>query len=515
MSEKLSRKKGKSNSRFIIKWVGAIITVAIAVMAIIVAKAAMDIKVVPGRYILFGCGLYVVGALVVLGVTLFSKRTWFNIISVIIFVLLVIVSVFLYKQITLTRSTLEKNAGIKVETSSISVYVKEEDAAKTISDAKNYTFGILRTLDRENTDETIAKINDEIGTQISVSEYEEITDLADAMMDGEVQIIILNDSYYNVLLEWNSLLEECEIPVESRDYETFAKNLRKLGQYQVKKEIEESSSDEYLNEQESEVPYKYVDTDCFIMYISGQDAWGGVSGTSRSDVNILAVVNNKTHQVLLVSTPRDYYLPLSVSNGVKDKLTHAGIYGVDCSRDTLEMLYGYNIDYYFKLNFSGFEAIIDALGGVTVWSEYDFTVEPIKHYVVGDNYLTGLEALAFARERHAIPGGDNDRGRNQMNVIVSVVDKLTSSALLENYSAVLKSLNGMYITDMPYDVVASLIRDQIDDGSGWNIKTYAVTGTGTSGPTYSMGATQLYVMEPNMDSVEEAKRLIQETLDGK
>ena len=102
-----------------------------------------------------------------------------------------------------------------------------------------------------------------------------------------------------------------------------------------------------------------------------------------------------------------------------------------------------------------------------------------------------------------------------MNVIVSVVDKLTSSALLENYSAVLKSLNGMYITDMPYDVVASLIRDQIDDGSGWNIKTYAVTGTGTSGPTYSMGATQLYMMEPNMDSVEEAKRLIQETLDGK
>jgi LCP family protein required for cell wall assembly len=250
------------------------------------------------------------------------------------------------------------------------------------------------------------------------------------------------------------------------------------------------------------------------MYISGQDAWGGVSGRSRSDVNILAVVNTNTHKVMLISTPRDYYLPLSVSGGAKDKLTHAGIYGVDCSRDTLKMLYGYNIDYYFKLNFSGFEAIIDALGGITVWSDYDFTVDPIKHYVVGDNYLTGLEALAFARERHALPGGDNARGQNQMNVIISVIDKMCSSALLNNYTEVLNSLDGMYITDMPYDVMASLIRDQIDAGQRWDIRTYAVNGTGTSASTYTMGATQLYVMEPNMESVAEAKQLIQATLDG-
>jgi LCP family protein required for cell wall assembly len=162
------------------------------------------------------------------------------------------------------------------------------------------------------------------------------------------------------------------------------------------------------------------------VYISGMDTWGHISVASRSDVNILAAVNPQTKQILLVSTPRDYYVPLSISGGAKDKLTHAGIYGIDVSEDTMEMLYDVDIDYYFKLNFSGFEGLIDAMGGITVWSDYDFTVDPIKHYVVGENQLTGLEALAFARERHAFAGGDRQRGTNQMNVIQSVIDKMCS-----------------------------------------------------------------------------------------
>jgi LCP family protein required for cell wall assembly len=492
-----------------VKWIGIVLALAVIAMSIFVGIIANGIKVVPTKFIVIGCAVYVVGAIVIAIITFAAKRWQWNIVSFILFLFFLILSIWLYKQLAFTKSTLEKNAGISVETSQISVYVNDDDPAEVIADAKNYTFGILKELDRENTDETVAKINEALGMQIAVFVYPEITDLADAMMDGEVQALILNDSYYEVLLEWNDLLEESEIPVESRDYEAFAEGLRKLEQFEIEKEIE-ATEDETV----AEDSFNYVNTDCFIMYISGQDAWGGVSGRSRSDVNILAVVNTNTHKVMLISTPRDYYLPLSVSDGEKDKLTHAGIYGVDCSRDTLEMLYGYNIDYYFKLNFSGFEAIIDALGGITVWSDYDFTVDPIKHYVVGDNYLTGLEALAFARERHALPGGDNARGQNQMNVIISVIDKMCSSALLNNYTEVLNSLDGMYITDMPYDVMASLIRDQIDAGQRWDIRTYAVTGTGTSASTYTMGATQLYVMEPNMDSVEEAKQLIQATLDG-
>lgn len=513
---KTDNSASKHNIKIVLKVIGIIMALAVIVMAVIVGNIATSMKVVPTRYIGIGYGVFFVGAVALLLISFCAKKWQWYILAVVVFSVYLVLSIYVSKQLEFTKSTLVRNVGINVETTNVSVYVRSDDAAQTVADTKGYIYGVLREQDRGSTDEIIDKINKSVGTGITVLEYEGITNLADGMMDGEIQALILNDGFYEVLLEWNSLMDASEVQAESRDYEEFANGLRKLEQYEIEKIIETTQSNQYVEDNElvEEVPYTYVDTDCFIMYISGQDAWGGVSGVSRSDVNILAVVNTNTNKVLLVSTPRDYYLPLSISNGVKDKLTHAGIYGIDCSRDTLEMLYGYNINYYFKLNFSGFEAIIDALGGITVWSDYDFTVEPIKHYVVGDNYLTGLEALAFARERYALPGGDNARGQNQMNVIISVIDKMSSSALLENYSSVLNSLEGMYITDMPYDVMASVIRDQIDSGKGWEIKTYAVNGTGASASTYTMGDTPLYVMEPNMDSVDEAKRLIQAAIDG-
>ena len=97
-----------------------------------------------------------------------------------------------------------------------------------------------------------------------------------------------------------------------------------------------------------------------------------MTASSRSDVNIVATINTETKQILLVSTPRDYFVPLSISNGAKDKLTHAGIYGIDVCMDTLGMLYDEDIHYYFRVNFGGFTKIIDALGCIDVDSDYEF-----------------------------------------------------------------------------------------------------------------------------------------------
>ena len=300
-----------------------------------------------------------------------------------------------------------------------------------------------------------------------------------------------------MLEEWDE--EEASGDGEERDYPQFAASLRILATYNIENTREASYSG---------------DNGEFIMYISGIDTWGGISTRSRSDVNILAAVNTETKEILLVSTPRDYYVPLSISGGVRDKLTHAGIYGVQCSMDTLSMLYGIDIDYYFRVNFSGFEKIIDELGGITVWSDYTFDVPPDFHYVQGNNDLNGLEALAFARERYTLPGGDQARGQNQMNVIISVADKLTSAAVLGNYMNILDSLEGTFETDMPYSTIASLVRQQIAEGSQWDISSYAVTGTGSHGSTYSMGSRQLYVMIPNQESVDKASQLIQRVMAG-
>ena len=199
-------------------------------------------------------------------------------------------------------------------------------------------------------------------------------------------------------------------------------------------ETETQTETETVTETESETEIADDGTpDTFLLYLSGIDVWGATETQSRSDVNILMAVNRKTHKVQLVNTPRDYYVTLPISNGSRDKLTHAGIYGVEVSEGALENLYGVDVDYYLRLNFSGFEAIIDAVGGIDVYSEYDFTVEPIKHYTEGMNHLTGLESLAFVRERKSFNAGDVQRGKNQMEMVKALVSKFTSEDILKSY----------------------------------------------------------------------------------
>lgn len=167
----------------------------------------------------------------------------------------------------------------------------------------------------------------------------------------------------------------------------------------------------------------------------------------------------------MISTPRDYYVPLSISNGVPDKLTHAGIYGINVCMDTLNMLYDTDINYYFRLNFAGFVQIIDALGGITVDSDYDFTTQNSSgyHFTKGPNQVNGDQALAFCRERYAFSAGDRQRGKDQMKVIQGVINKATSPDILKNYLSLLDSLSGCFETNIPYDVITSLVKQQLDE----------------------------------------------------
>lgn len=262
-------------------------------------------------------------------------------------------------------------------------------------------------------------------------------------------------------------------------------------------EVLEESAIEPMEEEQAEI-------EPFFLYFSGIDVWGWTDTVSRSDVNILAAVNPKTRHIQLVNTPRDYYVASPKSGDMKDKLTHAGIYGVENSIGALEMLYGIRADYYVRMNFSGFEAVIDAMGGVDVYSEYDFTVDPIKHYVEGYNHLTGLEALAFVRERHAFKTGDNQRGKNQMALIQAMVKKICSPEILPNMNEILDSLTDMFRTSMTEEMIEDFIRNQILDETEWTVDTFAVKGFDGHETTYSNPNKAGYVMIPDEDSVSEA-----------
>ena len=258
----------------------------------------------------------------------------------------------------------------------------------------------------------------------------------------------------------------------------------------------------------------------FVVYLSGVDNRGELTENARSDVNILAVVNPVTKQAALINTPRDYYVDLAGTES-KDKLTHAGLYGVETSMATLGNLYGVDVDHYIRINFAGFINIIDAIGGVDVYSDQAFTSVGSPGYydpttfAEGWNHLDGKSALAFARERHAFKTGDIQRGINQMKVIDAMANKLKSPTLLMSFSKLMDAAADCFVTSFSQEQISALVRMQLGDLASWDIQSYTVTGSGAkSTKCYSAKGQSLYVMKPDENSVNEAKALIAAVLGG-
>ena len=258
----------------------------------------------------------------------------------------------------------------------------------------------------------------------------------------------------------------------------------------------------------------------FVIYLSGVDTRGELTEKARSDVNILAAVNPVTKRVALINTPRDYYVDLAGTSD-KDKLTHAGLYGVETSMETLGNLYGVNVDHYIRINFAGFISIIDALGGVDVYSDQAFTSVGSPGYydpttfAEGWNHLDGKSALAFARERHAFASGDIQRGINQMKVIDAMLNKIKSPALLMGFSKIMDAAADCFVTSFSQDQISALVRMQLSDFADWDIESYTVTGSSsTSTKCHSAKGQKLYVMLPDDASVSKAKEMIASVLGG-
>lgn len=376
----------------------------------------------------------------------------------------------------------------KKEVTHVAVLVMDDNEITALEDLAGCPVGYFE--EGMATDAVVQAIDAAVATPVTYEKQEDVMSLVDSLFLNQDEAIILNTAYIDMVAE-----------VEG--YEGFSEQVRIIYETEVETTVELA---------EVEATYADAEKDSFIVYISGIDKFGGIHVKSQSDVNILAAVNTKTGQIQLINTPRDYYVPLPISNGTKDKLTHAGLYGVDVSVGTLENLYGIDIDYYVRLNFSGFESIIDTLGGIDVYSEYDFTVEPIKHYTKGYNHLTGLEALAFARERKSFATGDNQRGKNQMAVIVALIDKISSKEMLMNFDQVMEEVSTCVQTNLTAENIYSLVRTQLANGTGWDIQTYSVTGSNSRNTCYSMPNTNTYVMLPNYDDIEEAKVLIDSVL---
>ena len=383
-----------------------------------------------------------------------------------------------------------------------SIYVRMDDPAQALADTAEYTYAAVESYDVDSTQQAVKVIEAELGVTLDVKYFPSVPETVDALYSGEVDAMILNSAYVLIL-------EDME------GYEDFSQKARVLHDVPVSEWTPPTVETEPVETEPVQIERTVTNTP-FAVYISGSDTRSSYLPTnSRSDVNILAVVNPVTKQVLLLNTPRDYYIENPAGGGSRDKLTHCGIYGVDCSIKALEMLYGVDVDYYARINFTGFETLIDAIGGITVYADSGFSTVSGTYVGAGENYLNGKEALAFARERYHVSGGDNGRGKNQMKVITAVIKKLTSgTTIISNYSQILASLQGMFVTSMSMDDISRLVKMQLTDLASWDIHSYAVTGKTGGARTYSAPGQNLSVMFVNEEMVAHASELIRKVIDG-
>lgn len=469
------RKKNKNMA-------GKLITILQLILSAGLLILVWNSGMVPGLYLaLLGGGLMLLFAVTFCLQYVKSKVKFAGmVISILISIGLAVGIVYFLR----IQQTMADVGGATYKTDNMIVVVKASDPAESILDAANYRFGYQTSVDQENNDKMLDDVQTVAGRELKLSEYDTVTDLANGLLSGQIEAAIYNEAF-------DGIIEE--------SIEDYKDQVKILYQYGIETEIQQEDTN-------VEAPFN--------VYISGIDVSGPITTNSRSDVNIIMTVNPNTKKILLTTTPRDYYVTIpNISGEQRDKLTHAGIYGVDASMATLEQLYGIDISYYARVNFTSLITIVDALGGVDVNSEYAFSAGGYD-FVQGTNHLDGKAALAFSRERYSFESGDNQRGKNQEAVLTAILQKAMSPAILISANQILSQVSDCVETNMTQDEMAKFINMQLSDGAGWTIESTAATGTGDNQACFSSGSQLLYVMWPDEAIVGDISRRMDQGLSG-
>lgn len=477
-------KKNKKNKHT----VGKVIAIIEGLLSIIVLAVLFILNVLPTMYTALICGVLVL-IWIFAFFSQFTKKS--HIPGKIFAVIMSIVLGFASYYLLITQNMLSQITGIAYNIDTMVVAVLADNSAQSLDDVKDYVFGIELQYDADNMNHAVEEVENRVGGEIATSEFPSMHDQIQALYDRQVGTIIYNKSFEGTIEEM---------------FPGFTEQTRIIDNVSIRT-IAEVTNNDGSDAQVTKEP--------FMLYISANDSYGELSVSGRSDVNMLVAVNPKTKQILMVNTPRDYYVELpGVSGGMKDKLTHAGNYGIDCSIDTLEAIYDEGIDYYIRVNFSSLIRMVDALGGITVNSDYSFTAIDGNSFVQGENYLNGEQALSFARERKNVPGGDFQRGRDQQLVLTAMINKAISPSIITGYTGIIGTISDSFVTSMDQSDITDLIKMQLNDGAQWNIVTVSALGTGDMQYCYSAPNQQLSVVIPDEASVASARTLIDQLFAG-
>ena len=477
---------------------GKILAILQLILSVVFMGLIFKLDVLPTKYFIAASIILILLALICFLLQFRKHAHWAGkIISFIVILVMIFGSVYVAK----TMYTLGSVTKVKTyQTDKIVIAVLADDPAQSLADAEDYKFGIMAGNDRSKVDLAITQMNSNLDSEIETVEYNSYSEQVEALYTGKIDAMIYNQALDELIEEKNP---------------GFLEKIRIIDNFKVETEV--------LMEDVPDLP---ITKEPFIVFLSGMDVYGDLEQTSRSDVNIMACVNPTTKQVLLVSVPRDAYVEIpGITYGEKDKLTHAGMYGIQYSIAAMEEIFDLDISYYVRINFTSLIMMVDALGGIDVESDYAFSTYYKQYnadtdtwtyyeYKKGMNHLDGIYALAFARERMNAAGGDYQRAKNQQKVIAALLEKIKSPAFLTGYTGLLSSLEGKMDTNFTSQQLASLVKMQLNDGADWNIVSSSVYGISSEEYCASYAGSPLAVEVLDDDSIEAVKEVIDKLMKG-
>lgn len=475
----------KKKNKKVLNIVSIIIGIISLILMLVFSYAIYKLNMIPGKYLIpVYILIFIIYTGLLLTVFLPKVKSKIKVISIVVLVLLGVIFGFADKYIFTTLNFMDILDRDVLQKERYDVYVLENSSYNKLEDLKGKKVGLYQS---SNSEKAGSELKNKIDFEII--EYTDVEKMFESLNNDEINAIIISSSVKNLL---DTELNDINVKIKSI--------------YNFKISIEKNDIVKVVN----------VTNTPFNVYIAGGDGYGSIDYTFNTDVNMVATINPTTRKILLTSIPRDYYVDL-VGQGPNayDKLTHAGYYGIEESVKTVENLLDIDINYYVKINFSTIEGIVDAIGGVDVYSDFDFYEKAFGkyHFTVGYNHLDGKQALAFARERKSFATGDVQRVKNQQKVVEAIINKVTSStALISSYDRILDTVSENLDTNMPSKDISRLVKMQLNDMRGWTIESQNAVGTSQMGPTYTFPTLNLYTMLPDEDSVNSLKAKIKEYL---
>lgn len=393
------------------------ITLAVIVVDLI---ASIYIASQVGRYAGFGlaaCVGVILLAILALLWLCHYKKTQVALVLEVLFTILLIVAVVLVGKVNSVAGGISRTT----EYEKVQIVALKDSPIEPSDDFKDYVLGY------DNSDDGAYEKSSDIlvenDKKVKASKpYEDADTLYEDLLSGEADLMVLTSNTRSDLSVIDEEYEDKIKVIFEKKYEMDAAELKAVD----------------------------ITKEPFTVYLCGADLSSGedISSTGRGDVNILLTVNPKTEKVNMQVIPRDTFVYIPCRGG-SSKLSYSGWWGgVQSSIESIEDKFGVDINYYAKINFNGLIDLVDALGGVTVYSHYTYSYQGYD-FVKGENFVDGQKALRFARARKMLPQNELSRGQHQMELIKGIFRKFAENPTYDNSMAVLDALENNFVTNLP------------------------------------------------------------------